>query len=369
MSCRKIIHVDMDAFFAAVEMRDHPEYRGKPLIVGGKPDSRGVVSTCNYEARKYGIHSAMPSSQAYRLCPQALFVRGNFDAYREVSQQVREIFYQYTDLVEPVSIDEAYLDVTENIPGIASATEIARQIRARIREKTKLTASAGVSYCKFLAKVASDFNKPDGICVITPSQAEDFLAKLPVGKFHGIGKVSERKLRNLGIKTGADLKRWELKDLLKHFGKAGCYYYNIVRGIDDRPVRTSWTRKSIGMERTYATDVADMEEMKQSLEKIGKKLSDSMAKKGIRARTITLKIKYDNFQLNTRALSFPEPTRDAKIISHSAAKLLEKHLGTDRSVRLLGISMSHLHREEVSCDIQMIFDFFKKVPWKLDEGR
>jgi DNA polymerase-4 len=369
MSCRKIIHVDMDAFFAAVEMRDNPAYRNVPLIVGGRPDSRGVVSTCNYQARKYGIHSAMPSSQAYRLCPHAVFVRGRFDAYRQASEQVREIFYEYTDLVEPVSIDEAYLDVTENIPGIASATEIARQIRAKIQQRTRLTASAGVSYCKFLAKIASDYNKPDGMCVITPEKAERFLEALPIGKFHGIGTVSERKLRKLGIKTGADLKRWELVDLLKHFGKVGSYYYSIVRGIDERPVRTSWTRKSIGMERTFSTDVGDVDEMKEYIGTFAKKLSDSMRTKGIRGRTLTVKIKYDNFELNTRAVSLPEPTRDAEILQHYAGELLWQHLEKDRKVRLLGISMSQLQWEDDDADEQLMFGFYEQVPWELEARR
>ncbi|MCK4979166.1 MAG: DNA polymerase IV, partial [Candidatus Delongbacteria bacterium] len=227
---RKIIHVDMDAFFAAVYVRDHPEVKGKPVICGGPANSRGVVSTCNYEARKYGVHSAMPSFKAHKLCPNGIFVKPEFDAIREASEIAREIFYEYSDLVEPVSIDEAYIDVTENKQNIASATQIAIEMRRKIFNKTRLTASAGVSYNKFLAKIASDMNKPDGLMVVTPLKARQVLENLPIGKFHGIGKVSEKKMNMLGIKTGKDLKERTLKELMKHFGKVGSYYYNIVRG-------------------------------------------------------------------------------------------------------------------------------------------
>ncbi len=234
---RKIIHVDMDAFFAAVEQRDNPELRGKPVIVGGRPGGRGVVSTCSYEARKFGVHSAMPTNEAYRLCPHGIFVNANFAAYKEASEIVRNIFFDYTDLVEPLSLDEAFLDVTENHKGNPSATLIAKEIRARIFEETQLTASAGVAPNKFIAKVASDFNKPDGLTIITPEKMEAFLEELDIKKFFGVGKATQKKMHALGIKTGADLKKWTEIDLVKAFGKSGRYYYKIVRGIDNREVK------------------------------------------------------------------------------------------------------------------------------------
>ncbi len=241
---RKIIHVDMDAFFASVEQRDQPEYQGKPLIVGGKPNSRGVVAACSYEARKFGIHSAMPSARAYKLCPQAIFVSPRFEAYREVSHQMREIFWQYATQVEPLSLDEAYLDVTYTADFDGSATRIAQAIKAEILAKTQLNASAGVSYNKFLAKIASDMDKPNGLYVITPEQGLAFVAELPIGKFHGIGPATEAKMQKLGIQTGADLRQKTLVELVERFGKSGQYYYNIARAIDGRPIRSTRVRKS-----------------------------------------------------------------------------------------------------------------------------
>ena len=246
MRLRKIIHIDMDAFYASVEQRDFPEYRGKPVVVGGDPNSRSVVSTASYEARKFGIHSAMPTSKAKRLCPHAIFVFPRFSAYKTVSRQINEIFHEFTDLVEPLSLDEAYLDVTENKKGVASATQIAKEIKKRIFEVTELTASAGVAAIKFIAKIASGMNKPNGLTVITPNEAEKFLEELPIGKFYGIGEATEKKMLSLGIKTGKDLKQFTQSELIRHFGKSGSFYYNIVRGDDFREVEPYRTRKSIG---------------------------------------------------------------------------------------------------------------------------
>lgn len=268
-SQRKIIHIDMDAFYASVEQRDNPQLRGKPIVVGGNPDSRGVVATCSYEARRFGIHSAMSCARAYRLCPQVVFVRPRFDAYQKVSQQIREIFFRYTDLVEPLSLDEAYLDVTTNKPGIQSATWVAQNICNEIRQKTSLTASAGVSYNKFLAKIASDVKKPNGLTVVTPEEAESFIAQLLIRRFHGVGRVTEKKMQKLGILTGADLRQHSLAELNKNFGKAGQYYFNIARGIDLRPVMPNRIRKSIGKETTLSEDITDIAQMLTIIGKAG----------------------------------------------------------------------------------------------------
>ncbi len=359
---RKIIHVDMDAFFAAVEIRDNPEYKGKPIIVGGAPNSRGVVSTCSYEARKYGIHSAMPSSQAYRLCPHAIFVRGRFDAYREASEQVREIFFQYTDIVEPVSIDEAYLDVTFSREDDVSATQIAKEIRAKIFEKTRLTASAGVSYNKFLAKIGSDLDKPDGLVVITPDRAREILDNLPIGKFHGIGKVTEKKMINLGIKSGLDLRKRTLRELTRHFGKVGEYYYHIVRGKDSREVTTHRIRKSIGMERTFAQDIDDNEEMIEYLKSFCAKLCTKMEEKRAKAKTMTLKIRYANFDIISRSFSFQNALNDEKVFAHIARKLLLESLINKCMIRLLGISFSNLEWLDEDNEKQIIAEFYEQYP-------
>ena len=361
MSLRKIIHVDMDAFFAAVEERDHPEYRGKPVIVGGKVDSRGVVSTCNYIARKFGVHSAMPSSQAARLCPHAIFVSPNFVAYNEAAKIIREIFYEYTDLVQPVSIDEAYLDVTENKKNIPFATQIAREIRKKIFERTQLTASAGVSYNKFLAKTASDFDKPNGLVVIPPGKAAAILDKLPIGKFHGVGKVTEKKMKRLGINCGADLKTFSLPELIKHFGKAGSYYYYIVRGIDDREVSISRTRKSIGKERTFAEDIHDIEQMCEVLQSIAQRLHENMSKKNILARTITVKIKYANFDIASRSRTYTDPFNEENTMLTYAENLLRETVINNCAVRLLGISLSNIIDMKDTKDKQLYFEFYRKL--------
>ena len=354
---RKIIHIDMDAFFAAVEQRDHPELRGKAVIVGGSPNGRGVVSTASYEARKFGVHSAMPCSQAARLCPHGIFVKSNFDAYKEVSRQIREIFYEYTDLVEPLSLDEAYLDVTNNHKNTPSATLIAREIKQRIFEETQLTASAGVSYNKFLAKIASDYNKPDGLTLIPPEKAEAFIEELDIKKFFGVGRATQSKMHALGIKTGADLKQWPELDLVKAFGKSGRYYYRIVRGIDNRQVKPHRIRKSYGKERTFPEDVDDPEWMLTFLDDLAKQIADGMYKIKAAGKTITLKVRYDDFETITRSVSFPNHTNLHSDIAKTARRLLEETEAGNRKIRLLGITLSNLDISEKPVAKQMEINF------------
>jgi DNA polymerase-4 len=344
---RKIIHIDMDAFYASVEQRDRPEIKGQPVIVGGDPNSRGVVAACSYEAREFGIHSAMASSTAYKLCPEAVFIRPRFDAYRAVSSEIREIFYEYTDLVEPLSLDEAFLDVTENFKGMPSATLIAREIKKKIYEKTgKLTASAGVSFNKFLAKVASDVNKPDGITIITPEMADEFIDRLPIRKFFGVGKVTEEKMLNLGIKTGADLKKFKKERLIELFGKSGNYFYDIAHGMDERPVEPNRVRKSIGKERTFSEDIDDTYEMLEILEDIAVRLENSLTKRDAKGRTITLKIKYFDFQSITRSVTIDEAADNASVIIKFVKPLLSKTEAGNKKVRLLGISVSNFDDQD-----------------------
>jgi DNA polymerase-4 len=344
---RKIIHIDMDAFYASVEQRDRPEFKGKPVIVGGDPNSRGVVAACSYEARKFGIHSAMPSVTAYRLCPDAVFIRPRFDVYREVSAQIREIFYEYTGLVEPLSLDEAFLDVTENYKGMPSATLIAREIKRKIYNRTgRLTSSAGVSFNKFLAKVASDMNKPDGITVITPDMAEEFIDSLPIRKFFGVGKVTEEKMLNLGIKTGADLKKYKKEQLIQIFGKSGRYFYDIAHGLDDRPVEPNRIRKSIGKETTFSEDIDDTDQMLEILDNIAVRLESSLIKRDAKGRTITLKVKYFDFQSITRSITIDEPADNAAVIMKHIRPLLSKTEAGKKKIRLIGISISNFDDQE-----------------------
>jgi DNA polymerase-4 len=339
----------MDAFYASVEQRDRPELKGKPVIVGGDPQSRGVVAACSYEARKFGIHSAMASSTAYKLCPDAVFVRSRFDAYREVSSQIREIFCEYTDLVEPLSLDEAFLDVTENHKGLPSATLIAQEIKRKIFLRTGgLTSSAGVSFNKFIAKVASDINKPDGITVITPNMADDFIDRLPIRKFFGVGKVTEEKMLSHGIKTGADLKKFEKDQLIHLFGKSGSYFYNIAHGNDDRPVEPNRIRKSIGKETTLLEDIDDTDQMLEILENIADRLENSLIKREAKGRTITLKIKYFDFQSVTRSITIDEPADTAAVIIKYIQPLLSKTEAGEKKVRLLGISISNFDDQELN---------------------
>lgn len=336
----------MDAFYAAVEERDNPSLVGKPVVVGGSPNSRGVVSTANYEARKYGVHSAMPCSQAARLCPHAIFVKGRFDAYKEASEQIREIFFEYTDLVEPLSLDEAYLDVTVNHKGNPSATLIAKEIKEKIKEKTKLTASAGVAYNKFLAKIASDYDKPDGLTLVKPEKALEFIEQLPIKKFFGVGKATQKKMKSLGIQTGKDLKEWTEIDLVKAFGKAGRHYYKIVRGIDNREVKPHRVRKSYGKERTFSDDKSDLNWINTFLEELAQSISEGMKKINAAGKTVTLKVRYKNFDTITRSTSFPSYINDADLIIEAVRRLLEETEVGKRQVRLLGITLSNLNLGE-----------------------
>ena len=298
---RKIIHVDMDAFYASVEQRDDPSLIGLPVIVGGKPDGRGVVAACSYEARKFGIHSAMPSAEAIRRCPEAIFVRPRFSVYQQISKQIHAVFREFTDIIEPLSLDEAYLDVTENPLFEGSAFKLAREIKTVIFDRTQLVASAGVSYNKFLAKIASDYDKPDGIYCILPEHGEEFVAGLPVGKFHGVGKVTEARMHSLGIHTGADLRRWSESELESEFGKSSGYYYRVARGIDHRPVRVSRTRKSLGAERTFGQNLHKRQDMLEVLEKLSAELLQDLTEKQLRANTITIKLRNADFVTFTRA--------------------------------------------------------------------
>ena len=342
---RKIVHVDMDAFFASVEQRDTPSYRGKPLVVGGSPDRRGAVAAASYEARKFGIHSAMPSRTAYHRCPELIFVRPRFEVYRAVSEQIREIFYRYTDLVEPLSLDEAYLDVTTNKKEMPSATLVAKEIQERIYEETRLTASAGVSINKFLAKMASGMNKPHGLFLIAPEDAEAFVENLPIGKFHGIGEVTAQKMHKLGIQSGVDLKQWSEADLMRHFGKVGLFYYKIARAQDDRAVQPNRIRKSVGAETTFEQDLDDLQQMELELEKIAGDLKRRLDSRQTSGRTITLKVKYADFQQITRSRTLLHPIQDEQMILSFARELLQTADVSGKKVRLLGISVSNLAGE------------------------
>ncbi len=348
---RKIIHVDMDAFYASVEQRDHPQLRGKPIVVGGDPDSRGVVATCSYEARHFGIHSAMSCARAYRLCPAVIFVRPRFDAYRQVSQQIRAIFLSYTDLVEPLSLDEAYLDVTTNKSKIESATWVAQEIRQAIRLQTGLTASAGVSYNKFLAKIASDMQKPDGLTVVTPEQAEKFVAQLPIRKFHGVGRVTEKKMQRMGISTGADLRNHSLAELERGFGKSGRYYFDIARGVDLRPVEPNRVRKSIGKEITLSEDTSDSGQISTIIGDLAEKVATLLHAKQTSGLTLTLKVKYADFQTVTRSISREQPIETIEEILSLVEGLLGKTHAGERAVRLLGVTISHLTTDIPAEDI------------------
>ncbi len=338
---RKIIHIDMDAFYASVEQRDNPNLRGRPVIVGGDPAKRGVVAACSYEARKFGIHSAMPSKTAIRLCPMAVFLRPRFDAYKTVSCEIREIFREYSDLVEPLSLDEAFIDVTENKKNIPYATKIAIQIREKIYKKTLLTASAGVSFNKFLAKVASDVNKPNGIMVVTPEDAPEFIDALPIRKFFGVGRATEKKMYELGIRNGADLKKFTKKDLVRFFGKPGNYFFDIAHGLDTRPVKPNRIRKSIGKETTLTYDTSLKSEMLMILEKIAGQVEAIIKKQGFNGLTLTLKIKFGDFTLKTRSITLNKPVRDKDQMMEYVKSLLDNTDAGKKSVRLLGISVSN----------------------------
>jgi DNA polymerase-4 len=344
---RKIIHIDMDAFFASVEQRDNPELRGKPVVVGGSRE-RGVVAAASYEARAFGVRSALPSVTAKRRCPGLIFVTPRFDVYKAVSLQIREIFAEYTPIIEPLSLDEAYLDVTENLKGIASATEIAEHIRAKIRRETNLTASAGVSYNKFLAKLASDHRKPDGLFVITPKMGPAFVENLPVEKFHGVGPATTAKMNRLGIATGLDLRTQTLPFLQRHFGKSGPYYYWIARGIDERPVRADRIRKSVGAENTFTQDLHAFAPMREALEPIIAKIWHHCQATNFRGRTVTLKVKFADFQQITRSKSVCDAIDSLADLECLSLGLLEPLLPTRKGVRLLGISLSSLTQAQAT---------------------
>lgn len=352
---RKIIHVDMDAFYASVEQRDNPLLQGKPVAVGGSRE-RGVVAAASYEARKYGIHSAMPSAVAYRKCPDIIFIKPNFEKYRAISHQIREIFFEYTDLVEPLSLDEAYLDVTENKKGITTATKIAREIRERIWVETRLHASAGISINKFLAKVASDINKPNGQKTIMPDQVLSFLEELPIKKFYGIGAKTAEKMKKLGIHYGRDLKSWDQALLIREFGKSGLHYYNIVRGLQKSRVKPNRIRKSIGAERTFFKDLKSEEEMMESLEKIMDKLQERIDAAQARGKTITLKLKYFDFEQQTRSFTLTHFTSSKSEIFEKIQELLHQPF-PEKPVRLLGITLSNLESEKGYEYVQLTLDF------------
>ncbi|MDN3587850.1 DNA polymerase IV [Pedobacter aquatilis] len=359
-SFRKIIHIDMDAFYASVEQRDFPEYRGKPLVVGGKPDSRGVVATASYEARQFGIRSAMSCSKAYQLCPTAIFVYPRFDAYIAVSKSIREIFSRYTDLIEPLSLDEAYLDVTEDKLHIGSAIDIAESIKAAIKNELNLTASAGVSVNKFVAKIASDMNKPDGLTFIGPSKIKAFMEKLPVEKFFGVGKVTAARMKAMQLNTGADLKKLTEQQLIAQFGKTGKFYYKIVRGIDDRPVQAHRETKSVGAEDTFAADTSDVSVMHNLLNQISITVANRLEQKQLKGKTITIKIKFEDFKQITRSRSFMFQIYKAESIYKEAIILLsEAEIGFAK-VRLLGITISRFYDDLIdnkTIDNQLEFEF------------
>jgi DNA polymerase-4 len=344
---RKIIHVDMDAFYASVEQRDDPELRGKPVAVGGG-GARGVVMAASYEARRYGVRSAMPSVTARRLCPELIFVRPRFDAYQAVSRQIRAIFESYTDLVEPLSLDEAYLDVTLPRRGPPTATAIARAIKHEIFEVTGLTASAGVSFNKFLAKVASDMDKPDGLTVIRPEDAEAFIAALPIERFFGVGPVTARKMKEAGVHNGADLRARSEAELVRRFGKVGRHYFKIARGEDERAVSPDRPYKSIGAEETFATDLSSPEAMLLALRPIAEQVAERMAAADLFGRTVTLKIKHQDFTVHTRQHTLTDPVHSAEELMALARWLLHTPEPPGRPVRLLGLTASNFARSSTA---------------------
>lgn len=363
MKCnRKIIHIDMDAFYASVEQRDNPKLKGKPVIVGGNPQSRGVVATCSYEARKYGIHSAMPSKVAYNRCPYAIFVPPRFEAYYQVSYKIREIFYRYTDLVEPLSLDEAYLDVTQNKKNIKYATDIAKMIRQEILEEVGLTSSAGVSYNKFLAKLASDYNKPNGLTVITPENSQIFLDKLPIDKFFGVGKVTSKQLKNIGINTGYDLRQLDLFQLESIFKSRGYMFYQFARGIDNRDVIPFRERKSVGSETTLGHNLnIDDEEVTDILDEICKDVSQRLHYSKKVGKTVTLKIKYEDFNQITRSISLANNIYLHEDIRINVYNLLKNIKNNNKMIRLLGVTVSNLKdMKEESTNITL-FEYMEGI--------
>ena len=342
---RKIIHIDMDAFYASVEQRDNPELRGKPVAVGGSAE-RGVVAAASYEARKFGVHSAMPSITAKRQCPDLIVVKPRFEVYKTISRQIRDIFAEHTPIIEPLSLDEAYLDVTENLQGIPLARDVALRIREKIKADTDLNASAGISYNKFLAKLASDHRKPNGQYVISPEMGPAFVEKLPVGKFHGIGPATSAKMNGLGIFTGVDMRNQTLEFMNANFGKAGAYYYWISRGVDERPVRSNRIRKSVGAENTFSSDLQELDPLVSELEPLIDKVWRHCEATGSRGRTVTLKVKFADFEMITRSRSVPSPIANRDDLARLSIGLLENTLPLPKAVRLLGVSLSSLQGED-----------------------
>jgi DNA polymerase-4 len=345
LGLRKIIHVDMDAFFASVEQRDNPDLMGKPVAVGGA-GGRGVVAAASYEARRFGVRSAMPSVTASRLCPDLIFVRPRFDAYKEASRQIRRVFEHYTPVIEPLSLDEAYLDVTDDRLGIGSATRIATLIRQEIRAKTQLTASAGVSYNKFLAKLASDQNKPDGLCVIRPGEGAAFVAGLPIRRFHGVGPKAEERMQRLGIATGADLAAKDIAFLRQHFGSMADYLFRAARGIDLRPVAAHRVRKSVGGERTFSEDIGSAPALRATLDNIVDIVWERIETAGAKGRTVTLKMKFTDFRIMTRAASLPGFVSGKEEFAQLARALLEAELPLPEPIRLMGLTLGNLEGAE-----------------------
>jgi DNA polymerase-4 len=356
ISHRKIIHIDMDAFYASVEQMDNPELKGKPLAVGGS-EVRGVVSAASYEARKFGVRSAMSGIQAKRNCPDLIFVRPRFDRYKEISKKIRKIFHEYTDLVEPLSLDEAYLDVTQNKKGNPSATLIAQEIRKRIFEEVGLTASAGISVNKFVAKIASDYNKPNGQKTVNPEEVESFLENLDIKKFYGIGKVTTEKMYHLGIFTGKDLKSKSKEFLEEHFSKSGLHFYNIVRGIHNSAVKPNRIAKSVAAEHTFNENLTSEIFMVEKLERIANELENRLKKHNISGKTVTLKIKYSDFTTQTRSKTLPYFISDKGLLLETAKELLFQERMKE-SVRLLGISLNNLNTEiKKTVVVQLKFEF------------
>ncbi|HVN57231.1 MAG TPA: DNA polymerase IV [Bacteroidales bacterium] len=352
---RKIIHIDMDAFFASVEQLDNPELRGKPVAVGGSGE-RSVVAAASYEARKFGVRSAMPSVTAKKLCPGLIFVKHHFERYHEISSEVFGIFGTFTDKVEPLSIDEAFLDVTDDLRKIGSATLIARKIKEEIKEKTGLTASAGISINKFLAKIASEVKKPDGLFIIKPGDAEKYIESLPIEKFYGIGKVTAEKMHKLGIHNGSDLKRWDLLSLVRNFGKIGAFYHDIVRGIDDRPVEPYSERKSVGTELTFEKDLTTSFEIIAELYKIEKELMNRLSEAGASGRTVTLKIKFSDFRQITRSRTLQNYIRDFDVLHREVTAIRKSIELQGTRIRLLGVSISNLETDECADRQMTLFD-------------
>ena len=344
MAERKIIHIDMDAFYASVEQRDNPELRGKPIAVGHAKE-RGVVASASYEARRYGVRSAMSSQKAKRICPQLIFVPGRMSVYKEVSRQIHEIFHEYTDIIEPISLDEAFLDVTENKPGIELAVDIAKEIKRKVRERLHLVASAGVSYNKFLAKIASDYRKPDGLCTIHPDQALDFIARLPIESFWGVGPVTAKRMHLLGIHNGAQLRTRSLESLTREFGKVGAIYYDFARGIDLRPVEAVRVRKSIGCERTLEKDVNRTSSVIIELYHVAVELVRRLDGKQFKGNTLTLKIKFHDFTQITRSVTRPQELTTLDTILPLAKQLLKEVDYEQHPIRLIGLSVSNPHNE------------------------